>query len=168
MSRRVISLCDWRGSPNSFTMRSEKWRARLTVPSDEISRTVIAEASGFFPGRAVVCARDMRNVVLEVMLLKTELRRINVKRGGNQRAHVAHCFLVLAKADEIQNLGGIRKRVLDLSGEVGIAVLTDGDVINIRHLCARGVEAGFNGERRKAGIVLDPIQALFGNGKNYF
>src|SRR5438876_10249450 len=110
----------------------------------------------------------MRNVVLEVMLLKTELRRINVKRGGNQRAHVAHCFLVLAKADEIQNLGGIRKRVLNFPGEVGIAILTDCDMINICDLCAGGVEAGFNGERRKAGIVLDPIQALFGNGKNYF
>src|SRR2546425_12377652 len=107
----------------------------------------------------------MRNVVLEVMLLKTELRRINVKRGGNQRAHVAHCFLVLAQTDEIQNLGGVRKRVLDLSREVGIAVLTDRDVINICDRCADGVEAGFNGERSEAGVGLDAIQAVFGNWK---
>src|SRR5579859_791547 len=40
---------------------------------DEISGTVVAETGGLFPGRAIVSARDMRNVMLQTVLLKPEL-----------------------------------------------------------------------------------------------
>ena len=89
----------------------------------------------------------MRDVVFEVMLLKTELRGIDVERLGQQRAHVTHRFFALAQTNEIQNLGRIRKRVLNFLGEIRVAVLADRDVVDVGDLCAHRIQTRFDRKR---------------------
>ena len=75
-------------------------------------------------------------------------------------------MLALAQADEIQNLGRIRERILNLPGQVRVAVLTNCYVIDIGNLCANEVEASFDRKRGKTRVVLNAVQALFSNGEN--
>src|SRR5579864_5186207 len=49
---------------------------------NEIARAVVAEACSFLPRRAIVRTGDVCDVVLKMMFLKTELRRICIERVG--------------------------------------------------------------------------------------
>ena len=104
---------------------------------NKIARTVIAESSRLFPRRTVVRAGDVGDVVFEMVLLKTELRGIDIKRLGQQRTHVAHRLFALAKTNEVQNLGRIGEGVLNFLRKVRVAVLANGYVFHIRNLRRR-------------------------------
>jgi len=58
--------------------------------------------------------------------------------------------------------------MLYFPGERGIAVLAGCDIINVFDFFAGGIAANFAGELRECSLVLDAIQALFGNRKEYF
>ena len=49
---------------------------------DEVSRTVVTEARSLLPGRAVIGAGDVRDVMFQVMLLKLELLRVDLQSIG--------------------------------------------------------------------------------------
>ena len=76
-----------------------------------------------------------------MVFLKTKLLRIDLEGLGQKRAHIAKRFLTLTQADEIQDLGWIRERILHFPGEICIAVLADGDMIDVRNLRADCVQA---------------------------
>jgi hypothetical protein len=109
----------------------------------------------------------VRNVVLEMVLLKAKLRGVDFERCGQQPANVAHRLFALAKADEIQNLGWIGESILNFLHEIGVAILTDSDVVNVRNPCAYGIETGFDGQRGETAEVLAAIEALFGDGEDH-
>ena len=69
---------------------------------------------------------------------------------------------------KFKNLGGIGQRVLNFLDQIRIAVLADGDVVDIGNLRADGIQAGFHRERGKSAEVLVPVQTLFGNGEFHF
>ena len=54
---------------------------------------------------------------------------------------------------------------MNFLGEVRIAVLTYSHVVDICNLRADEIQASFNRERGKTGIVLYAVQALFGNSE---
>src|SRR5580698_3168942 len=108
----------------------------------------------------------MRDVVFEVMFAEAKRFRIDAECLGDQPSHVAHRLLTLTQADEVENLDGIRQRVLNFFRQVRIAILAYRHVIDIGNLRANEVEAGFNRERRKTSVVLNAVQALFGNREN--
>jgi hypothetical protein len=110
----------------------------------------------------------VRDVVFEMVLLKVKLGGVNFERLRQQRTQIPHFFFALAEANEIQNLGGIRKRVLNFFRKIGVAVLAHGDVVDVRNLCADGIETRFDRQRGEAGVVLAAVQTFFGNGKSYF
>ena len=62
----------------------------------------------------------------------------------------------------------MHKRILYFPGERGIAVLAGCDIINVFDFCAGGIAASFDCERRESSLVLDAIQAHFGNSNDYF
>src|SRR5450755_1280261 len=113
---------------------------------NKIARAVVAEPSGLFPRRAVVRAGDVGDVVLEVMLLKTKLRGIDIQGLQQKGAHIAHGFFALAKTNKVQNLGRIRKRVLYFPGQVRVAVLADRYVFDVRDFGSNGFEARLHRE----------------------
>lgn len=80
---------------------------------NEVAGTVIAEACRFFPGRAVVRTRNVREVMLDMVLLKVQHFRIEFERLRKQQAHVPHGFLALPHFDEVQDFGRIRQCVLN-------------------------------------------------------
>ena len=57
---------------------------------------------------------------------------------------------------------------MNFLGQVRIAVLADGNVVDIGNLRAHGVQTGFNRQRGKSGEMFNPVEAFFGNRKNYF
>lgn len=77
-------------------------------------------------------------------------------------------FFALALANEVQNLRRIGQRVLNLLCKIGVAILTDRDVVDIGHLHTGSVQTGFDSKRRKSRVVLDPVQALFRDGEDNF
>ena len=135
---------------------------------DEISGTVVAEAGGFLPGRTVVGAGDVCDVVLEMVLAEPKLRGVDFERCGQQRANVTHRLFALAETDEIQNLRWVGESVLDFLREIRVAILADSDVVNIRNLCAYGVETRLDSKRGETAEVLVAIEALFGDGEDHF
>ena len=135
---------------------------------DEISGTVVAEAGGFLPGRTVVGAGDVGDVVLEVMFLKTELRGVGIERFGEQRADIAHGFFALAQANKVQDLRRTSKSVLNFLGEVRVAVLADGDVVDVTNFRADCVETRLHRERWKSAEMFMTVEALLGDGEDDF
>src|SRR5579862_382099 len=135
---------------------------------NEIAGTVIAEARGLLPWRAVIGAGDVGDVVLEVVLLKTKLSGVNIKGLRQKRAHVAYGFFPLAESNEIQNFGRIRKRVPNLLREIRIAVLANSHMFDIRDLRAHGIEACLNRECRKTTEMFMPVKTLLRNGEFHF
>src|SRR5581483_5991758 len=129
----------------------------------EVTRAVIAEAGGLVPPGAVIGAGDVRDVVLEVMNFEAQAVGGNLKCARQKSANVLHRFLALAETDEVENLGRFGKRVLHFLGEVGVAVLADGDMVNVGKARARGVEASADGEAGKSAVVLDTVEALLGD-----
>jgi hypothetical protein len=105
------------------------------------------------------------DVMFEVMLLKAELRGINVESFPEKRAHVTHGFFALAEANEVQDLRRVRECVLNLLGEIGVAVLADGYMLDVGNLCADGVKARFNGKCGKAAKMFVTVQTLLGDSE---
>ena len=68
---------------------------------DEIARTVVTETRSLLPRRAVVRAGDMGNVVLEMVLLKSQPTGINIKCSCHQRTHIAHGLFALTQTNKI-------------------------------------------------------------------
>jgi hypothetical protein len=110
----------------------------------------------------------VRDVVLEVVLLKTKLPGIDFERVAQQGTNVAHRLLALAEADEVQNPGWIGESVLDFLCEIRLAILTDRDVVDVRNLCADRVETRLDRERGETAEVLATIEALLGDGEGHF
>ena len=71
----------------------------------------------------------MGDVMLQMMFLELQCRDIHIERLRQQCAHIAHRFFSLPHLYEIQNLGWIRQRVLNFLGEVGVAVLSDRNML---------------------------------------
>src|SRR5580700_1899281 len=103
--------------------------------------------------------------MLDVVLLESKRFGIDLESLGNQRRHVAHRLLTTAQADEVQNPGGIGEGVLNFLSEVRVAVLTYSHVVDVCDLGTDKVQASLNRKRGKTRIVLDAVQALFGNGE---
>ena len=106
--------------------------------------------------------------MLDMVFLKAQQSGINIKRIGKKRANVTRRLLPLTQPDKIQNLGRIRECVLDFLGQIGIAVLSDRDMIDIGDLRAHRIEAGFNRERRKAAVMFAPVETLFRDREHHF
>src|SRR5208283_3030293 len=132
---------------------------------NEITGAVVTEARSFFPWRAVIGAGNVSEVVLDVMFLKVELLRIEVKGMREQQAHIAQGLFALAHFDEVQNFGGIGERVLYFLGEIGIAILADCYVLDVGELRAYGVQTGLHSQGRETAVVLVAIEAFLGYGK---
>src|SRR5690242_6500026 len=127
---------------------------------NEIARSVIAETGRLIPRRAIVRTGDVRDVMFEVVLLKSQLRNIRIEGLRQQRPYVAHSLFPLTKADEIQNLGRVRKRILNFLREIRIAILTNGHVLDIRDLCAHRIQAGFDCQSRESAEMLMTVEPL--------
>ncbi len=132
---------------------------------DEVAGTVVAQPGGLLPRRTVVSAGDVGDVVFEVMLLKAKFRGINFESRREQRAHVAHGFLALAEANEVQNLGGVGQRVLNFLCQIRIAVLPDGHVVDVSNLRADRIQALFDRERGETAEMFVTVQTLLSNSE---
>jgi hypothetical protein len=99
----------------------------------------------------------MREVMFDVMLLKPQTFRVHIESLCQQSANVVHGGLALPHFNEVQNLGRIRQRILNLLGEICVAVLAYGDVLNIGDLCAYDIETRLSGQSRKSSVMLKPV-----------
>ena len=132
---------------------------------NEIAGTVVAETRGFLPGRTVVRAGNVRDVVFEMMLLKMELCRADVESLRQQRANVAHRFFTLTKPYEVKDLGRVGECVLYFLRQVRVAVLAHGYMFDVRNLRADCIQTCFDCKRGEPAEVLMTVQAFLGNGK---
>ncbi len=57
---------------------------------------------------------------------------------------------------------------MNLLRQIGVAILTDGYVLDIRNLGAHCVEACFDRQRGKSAEVFMAVQTLLGNGELHF
>src|SRR5260370_21457846 len=121
---------------------------------NKISRSVVAEACGLLPRRAVVGAGNVSDMMFEVMLLKTELCGIDVEGLQQKRAHIAHSLFALAEANEVQDLGRVGERVLNLLCEIRVAVLADGHMLDIGNLRPDRIQTGLDRESGKSAEVF--------------
>jgi hypothetical protein len=55
-----------------------------------------------------------------------------------------------------------------MTDQVRIAVLADRHMFHVRYLRPDGIQACFDGQRRKTAIVFVAIETLFGNSKFHF
>src|SRR5437868_7857200 len=144
----------------AFTVRHHR--------GDKIPRTVIAETGSLLPGRAVVCAGDVGDVMFEMVFLKFKLLRADVESRGQQRAYVAHRLFALPQTDKVQNLRRITDRILNFPDQIGVAVLTDRHMLDVRDLRPNCIQTGFYGQSRKSPKVFASVEPLFRNGKLKF
>src|SRR5579863_1033314 len=107
---------------------------------NEVSGAVVAEAGRSLPGRAVIGTGNVGDVVLDVVLLKAKLRGVGVEGSGKEGANVAHGFLALAKPDKVQNLRRPGQSILHFFRKIGVAVLSDGHVIDVADFRSNRVE----------------------------
>src|SRR5579862_1819857 len=128
----------------------------------EITRTVIAESDHLLPGGAIIGARNMRYVLFKVMLLKTQLRHVDIERFRQQRTNVANGLFALTKTNKVQNFGWIGDRILNFLHQICVAVLTNGNMLNIGNLYTNRIETRSYGQHRKTTKVLVAIQPLLG------
>ena len=103
----------------------------------------------------------MRDVVLKMMLLKLQRRGIDVERLRQQRTHIAHRLFALTHLYKIQDLRRIRQRILDFPDEVGVAILPNGNVLNVGDPRARRIQTRFHRQRGKSAVMFMPIQDVY-------
>ena len=60
---------------------------------NKIAGAVIAKTRRLLPGRAIISAGNMSDMMLEVMFLKPQLPGVDFQRFREQRTHVAHRHL---------------------------------------------------------------------------
>src|SRR5450432_1827098 len=104
--------------------------------------------------------------MLEMMFLESHGLRRDIECLGQERSHIAHRFFTLAKLDEIQNFGRIDESILNFFRQVGVAVLTDSNVVDIADLRADRIQTGLYSQGRETCKMLDTIQTLFSDGEN--
>ena len=80
---------------------------------DEISGTVVAESSSLVPGGTVVCTRDVRDVMFQVMYLEAKFVGASLKMFRDQLADVPHFLFPSAQTDKVQQFGWVGKCVSD-------------------------------------------------------
>jgi hypothetical protein len=83
-----------------------------------------------------------------------------LRRGGDVGAFLE------ALAGELGDAGEVLEGEADLGQKVGLGVAGDGDVRDIGGSGAGDLEALANGEGRKAGEVLDAVEAFLGDGRD--
>jgi hypothetical protein len=102
-----------------------------------------------------------------VVLLKPKLRQVDFEGFGQQGSYVAHRFFALAETDEVQNLGWVGESILNFFGEISVAILADGNVVNVGNLRAYGIETRLDSKRGETAEVLAAIEALLGDREDY-
>ena len=127
----------------------------------EVARAVDARADRAIEGRPEVRARDVRDMVLEVVERGAHALVINAQRLGDALRRGRGLAVGL---HPVQDLRHRRHRVLrdegELRGEVRLRVARDGDVGHVLDAGGGDAEHLLHGEAREAGAVLLAVEAL--------
>ncbi len=130
----------------------------------EVAEPVDGEHRGVVERRDEERARDVRLMVLDVVHLGAQARRVDVERRRQSGADVAHLGGVGEPGAEIAGARPVPDRPHELRADIGPRVARDRDVVEILG-CDPGVlEAPRRGEVGEAGAVRDPVEALLLGG----